>query len=496
MRMHYENASHDTGSWRVTMLRFASVFVVAGMMLVSLPARVTHGQGGGADFTRFVGVGDSLTAGVKDGALHLMGQQQGFYALLAESMNSQVVLPLIAEPGIPSPDPAHGIGLMLQDPGTCDVGDITFAVGVSTGRVNPAQAPTNVAVPGQNIGQALTSKWDIDPANVAGTADTAEDFVLGFPYCLLAPPQNIPRSQIEEAVALQPTFVSFWLGSNDALHAVLAGTISGSTPTPPAEFNANAEAAADAIAHTEAKAVVLNVPDVTVIPNLFSEADLENLTGLKTGKLTRLLGIQTSDFVLLSALPAVQSIVDGSAQGPLSPNQILTKKELKKIKKKIKSYNKTLRNLADSRGWAFVDVNALFNEYHQNGAEIPGVGTLTTSYLGGIFGLDGVHPSATGNALIAAATVDAINSRYQTALQPPDVAAIAAADPEVCMIGSVAAPTLRQFARLAPAATAAESTILRRRARNLVASARLAHTRASRFRDARATTDIRGQRPE
>jgi len=86
---------------------------MVALALSTLPTPATHAQGG-PNFTRFVAVGDSLTAGFKDGALHASGQQTGFVNHLAASMGTQIVLPLIAEPGIPTPNPAAGAGLLLH----------------------------------------------------------------------------------------------------------------------------------------------------------------------------------------------------------------------------------------------------------------------------------------------------------------------------------------------------------------------------------------------
>jgi hypothetical protein len=223
------------------MKRAGLVFAMVALLFATLPISVTHGQGG-ADFTRLVAVGDSLTAGFQDGALHDDGQQTGFITHVAASMDTPIVLPLIATPGIPTPNPQAGQGLLLLIPGQCRVGATTFATGQTTGRLDPTAVATDVAVPGQGLEEALTTKWAIDPANPAGTADTAEDFVLGFPYAILPAPANTPRSQIELAVGLQPTFLSIWLGSNDALGAALAATVNDTTLTPVATFNTNADA--------------------------------------------------------------------------------------------------------------------------------------------------------------------------------------------------------------------------------------------------------------
>jgi hypothetical protein len=94
------------------MKRAGAFLSIATLVLAIMPAPAAQGRGG-ADFTRFVGVGDSLTAGFKDGALFEEAQLDGFYALLAASMGAQVVIPTIAYPGIPTPNPATGSGLLL-----------------------------------------------------------------------------------------------------------------------------------------------------------------------------------------------------------------------------------------------------------------------------------------------------------------------------------------------------------------------------------------------
>ena len=95
---------------------------------------ITQNAQSNVDFTRFVGVGDSLTAAFKDGALFSEGQSGAFYVHVAESMNTQIVMPLIASPGIPTPNPQTGSGRLIQIPGTCQVGAFTVATGVTTGR--------------------------------------------------------------------------------------------------------------------------------------------------------------------------------------------------------------------------------------------------------------------------------------------------------------------------------------------------------------------------
>ena len=58
------------------------------------------------------------------------------------------------------------------------------------------------------------------------------------------------------------------------------------------------------------------------------------------------------------------------------------------IRARTREFNRVLRAKADSLGWAYVDTNAFLNGVDRSGYEVPGFGTLTTDYLGGVFSLE------------------------------------------------------------------------------------------------------------
>jgi lysophospholipase L1-like esterase len=403
---------------------------------VAAPAAPAARAQTGADFSRMVFVGDSLTAGFQDGALHAEGQAHAYPVLVAESVGTTIVMPYIAEPGVPDPNPATFTGLLRLRPGTCSLLGVEVASGRSAGRLDPTARATDVAVPGQDIGEALTRRWSIDPSDPS-TIDTIEDLVLGLPAALEGEP---PASQIETAVALRPTFLVVWLGSNDVLGAALHGTANDDTLTPVETFRANAHEVFARLGATGAAGAVLNVPDVTISPFLFSVRDIRRILAgagisLTSREIETLFGVPHGSYVILTGVESI-------AQGHLpTPDQILTKREVKRIRERTAEFNAILRAEADARGWAYVDTNAFLTGVDRDGYRVPGVGTLTTEYLGGIFSLDGVHPTNTGQALVAGLVIDAINAKYGTSFARPDVAAIAAADPETCNArrGSVAA---------------------------------------------------------
>ncbi|MCC6742469.1 MAG: hypothetical protein IT175_01290, partial [Acidobacteria bacterium] len=230
----------------------AIALIVAGQLTI------VRGQGN-VSFDRLVALGDGQTAGFQDGALREASQSRSWVKLLAESAEADFELPLIGDPGLPAPSSITGLGLLLQRPGTCEYGEFDAATGVSPGRLDPERAPANLAVPYHRIGDALDRRWNIEPGN-PNDPDTFEDYILGIPAASLGSP---PRSQVETAVSLNPTFVAVWLGPMDLLLPALAGEVeAGTLPTGPAFEQRLVEVLAR-LSAAGAEGVVLNIPEVT-----------------------------------------------------------------------------------------------------------------------------------------------------------------------------------------------------------------------------------------
>jgi lysophospholipase L1-like esterase len=84
------------------------------------------------------------------------------------------------------------------------------------------------------------------------------------------------------------------------------------------------------------------------------------------------------------------------------------------------SYNATISAKATALGWAYLDPNPIL-EAERTGATpaIPAFPNFTsstrdlaTSVFGALFSLDGVHPSAAGQKIIANAVIAAVNAKY------------------------------------------------------------------------------------
>jgi hypothetical protein len=70
----------------------------------------------------------------------------------------------------------------------------------------------------------------------------------------------------------------------------------------------------------------------------------------------------------------------------------------------------------------------LIDNLHSNGYKV-GNFSLTTDYLGGLFSLDGLHPSNTGYGIMANEFIKDINAAFHTQIPPADILRIAEHDP-------------------------------------------------------------------
>jgi hypothetical protein len=456
-------------------LAFTMLFLLAAAMAVPTPMTTSHAapffQAGGINLEEINFLGDSLTAGFQDGALHADGQLSGFSRLLLDRViplprgaNAYFKLPLIAEPGIPTPSPAENAGLLLQTPGNCTVFDL--AVGRSTGLLDATKRASNLAVPGHNIKDAVETVWSIDPNNPA-TIDTAEDLILGLPYAFQPAPANTPKSQMLTCRSNSPTICFIWLGNNDVLRAALAGKVDDTTLTSVDEFNMAANTLFTTLGRTGAQGIILNIPDITVFPFLISEPQLEQLTGLKTGAVAKLFGVTKVDYVPVTALPTVKAIMAGQAARKLPADMVLTKAEVKKIQKRTKIFNQTIFDLTRRNNWQFLDANAFFNTMRQTGVDVPGLGHISTNYFGGFFSTDGIHPSKTGYALLGSAIVETMRAIapdiQKLDSQSSEFFNLASADPNTCLVRTPQALKLEDLLRVLPAANAAQRVIVQHR---------------------------------
>jgi len=242
------------------------------------------GSKGNADFTKYIAIGNSLTAGYQAGALFTDGQQNSFPLILSKQFSiAQGATVTFNQPDINS---VNGYNSSYSSPPTVIRGRLVLfaADGVQAHAVptpagatgvpapyNTADLPTpytgdktklnNFGVPGILLGQALIPQ--------TGGPST------GNPYynALYARFASNPGTStiIGDALAAQPTFFTFDLGNNDVLGYATTGG-DGSIPlTDAAAFATYYQNAIGALmTNSAAKGVVSTIPNVTTIPFFYT----------------------------------------------------------------------------------------------------------------------------------------------------------------------------------------------------------------------------------
>ena len=355
-----------------------------------------------ADLSRLVVVGESLSAGFQNGSLLANQQVYGYASVVARQAEVPLPLPLIAAPGIPNV-------LTIVDPGPPPV--IDSVPGISTGRVDPTVQPFNLAVPGANVADALHERPD--PSVVDLTL-----LVLGLPGVFT----ETYRSQVEWAEALAPTTILVWLGSNDVLGAVVAADPAPITPV--GEFETAYAEALERLAATGAAIAVANIPDPTVAPFLTSAAELAELLDVPIELLEPLAGIGPGDFVTPAAFELI------GLANPLPDEVVLDASEVADVRGATQAFNAIIAHHALLNGAALVDIHALVNYIDVKGLVVGGQ-RLTTGFLGGLFSLDGIHPSNTGYAWIANEFIEILNRGFAAAVAKISLRQVQKLDPLV-----------------------------------------------------------------
>ena len=97
---------------------------------------------------------------------------------------------------------------------------------------------------------------------------------------------------------------------------------------------------------------------------------------------------------------------------PFEDKWVLLPSEQMEVKLATEAFNAVISSAAQGGGYAFVDANALLGELDTSGLT-SGNFTFTSSLVtGGAFGLDGVHPTSRGYALVANEFLKAIDAAY------------------------------------------------------------------------------------
>ncbi len=224
---------------------------------------VTNGE---ADFSKYVALGNSLTSGMRDGALYIDGQNESYPAMLAQQMKlaggGEFKQPLMADNlgGIAAVNFKDKM-VLVSNNGSLAPYQNPVISGTTTLASIYAQGPyQNLGVPGAKVTHLLASGYG-NPAGLDPTNLTANPYFVRFA-------SSATTSVLQDALAQSPTFFSLWIGNNDVLGYATTGG-DGTNPITSTEvFTQAYTLLINGLTANGAKGVVANLPDVTSIPNL------------------------------------------------------------------------------------------------------------------------------------------------------------------------------------------------------------------------------------
>jgi lysophospholipase L1-like esterase len=376
------------------------------------------------NFSNTVFLGDSLTAGYQSGSLLDTQQVHGWAPLVAKQAAFNIVQPLIAYPGAPNVLQLVSLGPPPVIAAVCPPSGVPSVCATTTGRDNFATQVTDLAVPGALLNDVMNT---VPLVNPAPGQQQLNQLVLGFPG--LGYGQAL--SQLGFAITAQPTTIFLWIGNNDALIADITGMPSSMTPV--ATFTTQYQALITQLTTmTPAHLVIANIPDVTQVPYLTPAAvvlaEVSQETGYPTSVLSGLLGIVPGDYVNPTGTAEIPLILGGTQKGPITDTGVLSAAEVVTVQSQVTAFNQVIAAQAQAANATLVDINALFKQVTTSGLTINGY-TGTTSFLGGFFALDGIHPTNTGYAVVANKFIDTMNSSINTKIPDVTLGTVAAADP-------------------------------------------------------------------
>ncbi|ELR73285.1 hypothetical protein C900_04137 [Fulvivirga imtechensis AK7] len=431
-------------------------------------------QRGKVDFSNYIAVGNSLTAGVSNGGLYRDAQLTSFPAIIAGQF--QEVAPVnFEQPLLPE---GTGTGYMyiagFNDSGAPQIGmrapDPNFAV-KQTGSFN------NLGIPGirlKDITFVGLGKININP----------------FFYRILSHGEENSTSYLDLVAESEPTFFTCWIGSNDVLgYATTGGAfgVQGKEGTglygitdPESEFEPLYQLLVQTLAKNGAKGVIATIPDITAAPyftavpfnaipmdqtaadqanagyagynagiqqayaaGLISREekelrtirfnkgqnavviDDETLTDLQEGGLPNLRQLKHNEKVLLTANEILGTRKDPEdpasiigVGSPLAEQHELTIEEIENITEAISAYNAIIENIAAANpDIALVKTNELLKRV-KAGMFVDGIPIDAKFISGGAFSLDGIHLTSRGYALVANEFIKAINRDFGASISP------------------------------------------------------------------------------
>jgi hypothetical protein len=361
-------------------------------------------------FAKYVALGTSNSMGVVAAGINAAGQRAAWPAQLASRVGGvSYTLPLIQDPGCSPPLVAPLAANLVLIAGFAAFGEdlVSAVMNVCMPLRDGITLPTNnVAISGAKARDALHTTPEIEAAHNARAGEL---------YRRVLPPGH---TQVTAMLAQNPTFVSVELAANEVLPAS-TGRVSAMTPYP--DWVRDYDQIIAAVRSTGAAAVLVglpnnaaNFPSIRRAREFFSEWPYLFTLGIRVSFScyfsSNYVFIPGYVLTLLSKSPTTATCADV----PSAVDYILTSSDMNAINARMAEMNAHIEAKASENGYAFFKLAALY--------DLPKISLnlfdvlFSKAPFGPNISLDGVHPSAQGQSILATAAVQAINARYGLAM--------------------------------------------------------------------------------
>ncbi|GAB3635569.1 SGNH/GDSL hydrolase family protein [Hymenobacter arcticus] len=402
----------------------------------------------GLDFTSYVAVGNSLTSGYTDGGLYNEAQAASYPALLAQQFATTGKGPAsFVQPAFSTAkkDGSGYIKLQVVNGALAPVqptaannylGEQVARTGVALPGGDQLEAysgaqPDNLGVPGISVLSSLSSL-------TGGLAPYGA--INPFYERLLTAAEKPTKDYVTYIGQKTPTFFTCWMGNNDVLaYASTGGVVAATNPfgglTDTTRFGIGYRAILSTITKGgTVKGAVANIPNVTSVPFFntvtvaavaaaFKTANAASpgvfiQTGTTAAPVVRL--ATSADLLTLTAQPFVGAGAGSTPTNPVLNQYVLDATEIASVVARTTQLNTIIAKTALRFKVPVVDANSFLTRVATSGIATNGVNNTATFASGNFFGLDGVHPTPRGYAIIANEWIRVINSYYGSTIPNVD----------------------------------------------------------------------------
>jgi len=400
---------------------------------------------GTLDFTSYVAVGNSLTSGYTDGGLFNDGQATSYPAILAQQFvktgkgPASFVQPAFSAAkkdgsGYIKLQALNGVLAPVQPTAANNyLSEQVARTGTPLPGGDQLEAysgpqPDNLGVPGISVLSSVS-------ALTRGLAPYGA--INPFYERLLTAAEKPSKDYVTYIGQKTPTFFTCWMGNNDVLtYASNGGVVAATNPfanlTDTMRFGIGYRAILTSISKGgTVKGAVANIPNVTSVPYFNTVTVAAVLASYKaaglpitaiyvtartaaTTTVTAARAATATDLLTLTtqAYIAANPGVGPSPAKPIPSDYVLDPIEQTEVTARTTQLNAIIAKTAQRFKVPVVDANTFLGSVASSGIYTNGVNNTATFASGNFFGLDGVHPTPRGYAIIANEWIRVINAYY------------------------------------------------------------------------------------